>query len=100
MNDKILAMMRKPYHLLVWALICGLGYLALTARFILAFTERGGGILIWLFFPAIVCGAALIIIKGIKKADENGNERAMLAAFWAHVLVIVMGAVFFASMLV
>ena len=100
MNDKILNMLRKPYQLLIWALICGLAYLSLAARFIFEFTERGGGILVWFFFPAIVCGAALIIIKGIKKADENGNERAMLTAFWAHVFIIAMGAVFFASMLI
>ncbi len=100
MNDKILSMLRKPYPLLIWALICGFAYLALASRFILEFTERGGGLLVWFFFPAIVCGAALIIIKGIKKADENGNERAMLTAFWAHAVVIVMGAVFFASMLI
>ena len=71
MNEKILAMLRRPYHLLVWALICGLAYLALAARFILDWTERGGGIILLFFFPAIVCGAALIIIKCIKKADEN-----------------------------
>ena len=54
----------------------------------------------WFFFPAIICGAALIIIKGIKKADENGNTRAMLAVFWFHLFVILMGLVFFAAMFI
>ena len=100
MNDKILAMLRRPYPLLIWALICGLAYLALAARFILDWTTRGGGIIVWFFFPAIICGAALIIITGIKKADENGNTRAMLAVFWVHLFVILMGLVFFLSMLI
>ena len=93
-------MLRRPYHLLVWALVCGLAYLSLAARFILEWTERGGGIIVLFFFPAIVCGAALIIIKGIKKADENGNERAMLSVFYFHLLVILMGIIFALAMLI
>ena len=100
MNDKILAMLRRPYALLVWALICGLAYLSLVSRFILDWTSRGGGIIVLFFFPAIVCGAALIIIKGIKKADENENTRAMLGAFYFHLLVILVGLVFFLAMFI
>ena len=100
MNDKILAMLRRPYHLLVWALICGLAYLALAARFILDWTANGGGIIVLFFFPAIICGAALIIVKAIKKADENGNERTMLNIFYFHLLVILVGIVFALSMFI
>ena len=93
-------MLRRPYPLLIWALVCGLAYLALVARFILDWTSAGGGIIVLFFFPAIICGAALLIIKGIKRADENGNTRAMLAVFWFHLFVILMGIIFFAAMLI
>ena len=93
-------MLRKPYPLLIWALICGLAYLSLAARFILEWTSAGGGIIVLFFFPAIVCGAALILIKAIKKADEHGLVRTMLALFWCHLLVIFMGIIFALEMFI
>lgn len=102
MNKKITELLKRPYFLLVWALICGAAYLSIISRFVFEFTvtAAGGKMILWFFFPAVICGAALLIIKGVKQLISNENERGVLAVFYLHLLVIIMGAVFFAAMFV
>lgn len=102
MEQKITELLKRPYALLIWALICGGAYLVLIGRFIMRFTNTaaGGGMLIWIFCPAIVCGAALILIKAVKRAMETENDKGALMLFYAHLIVIAMGIVFFAEGLI
>ena len=50
------------------------------------------------FFPTIICGAALVLIKIIKQCLENGREGAVLSLFWLHVIFILMSVVFLIAM--
>ena len=61
MEDKIVNLLDNTVPRLVFALLSGLAYFTIIYRFIVAHTERGGGLLAFFFCPAIVCGAALII---------------------------------------
>lgn len=102
MNKKILENLKRPYVLLIWALICGLAYLSVISQFVLRFTNtaEGAGILLWVFIPAIVCGAALLIIKAVKGAYLEGRTRLILSVFYAHLFIIAMGILIFIGMFV
>ena len=77
-------------------------YLSLIAQFVMNFTEvpQSGGLLIWLFFPLIVCGGALLLVKAVKQAFEEENNKLVLTLFYTHLVIIAMGIVFFAAMFV
>lgn len=102
MNNKVLNLLKNPYALLVWALISGCAYLSIIAQFVMRFTEvpQSGGLIIWLFFPAVICGAALLLVKMVKQAFEEENNKLILTLFYTHLAIIVMGIVFFAAMFV
>lgn len=99
MNNKILELLKRPYALLVWALICGAAYYVIIGRFVFAYTntQAGGSLLMWLFLPAVICGAALILVKVVKQAREKENDRGILILFYTHLLIIAMGIVFLAA---
>ncbi|MCD8391292.1 MAG: hypothetical protein LUD03_05590 [Firmicutes bacterium] len=96
MNSKISEFLKRPYALLAWALICGCAYLSIIGRFVMSFTSTAarGNIILWFFFPAIICGAALILVKSVKHAQENENTRAVLLLFYTHLIIIAMAVVF------
>lgn len=100
MKNKILNLLRNTRGLLIFALLSGAAYYAVILKFILANTEVGGGLLGFFFLPAIVCGAALVLIKVIKQCFEGGRDGAVLALFWVHAVLILMGIVFLVSMFV
>lgn len=102
MNAKILEFLKNPYKCLVWAIICGLAYAAIIAQFVMRFTNtKGGGIIIlWCFFPAIICGAALLLVKTVKNAYAEERDKAVTNIFYSHLLIIAMGIVFFAAFFV
>ena len=52
------------------------------------------------FLPAIIFGAALVLIKIIKQCMENGNYNAVNLIFWLHIVFIIISAVFLVSMFV
>lgn len=98
MKNKILQLMQSTKGLLVFTLLSGCAYFITVLKFILSHTNAGGGLLGFFFFPAIVCGAALVLIKVIKQCFENGNENAVVNIFWIHVGFILISIVFLISM--
>lgn len=99
MKNKILQLMQSTKGLLVFTLLSGCAYFITVLKFILSHTNAGGGLLGFFFFPAIVCGAALVLIKVIKQCFENENENAVINIFWIHVVFILISIVFLISML-
>ncbi len=93
MKDKILAFLCTTGGQLGFALLSGLGYLALIANFVI---EASRGMLLMLLFlaPVVVCGTALVIIKLMKQARENENDASILRLFWLHTVVILLAIVF------
>lgn len=102
MNNWLMKFMDNPCKRLVWALVCGLAYCAIIARFVFDYTNTafGGGIIMWFFFPAIICGAALLLIKTVKRASDEEKWGSIKTLFYAHLAVIVIGVVFSLDMLV
>lgn len=94
MNKKILDILNTTAGQLVFALLAGLGYFLVISGFLVE--NSGGSMLLAFFFaPAIICGAALVIVKLIKQARENENESAILKLFWVHLVLIIIGIIFF-----
>ncbi len=92
--------MRSTAGLLIFALLSGFAYYSIILKFILSHTSAGGGLLGFFFLPAIICGAALVIIKLVKQSLENERESAVVALFWIHAALIAMGSVFILSIFI
>ena len=93
MNKKILDLVGRTAGQLVFALLCGLGYFMVMSGLIVT-NSNGSGLLAFFFAPAIICGAALVIIKLMKQARENENEGAILKIFYLHLVLVIIGIVF------
>ncbi len=98
MNNQILNLLKNTWGLLIFALLSGGAYFVVVLRFVLMNTNNGSGLLAYFFAPAVICGAALILIKLIKQclADERNTAAAVL--FWVHVVFMAMSIVFLITM--
>lgn len=83
---------------LIFSLLAGAGYFMILLRFIIDMSN-GSGFLAFLFAPLIICGAALILVKLIKQAEELENDTAIIKLFWLHTAVFAVGVVFLISVL-
>lgn len=96
MNKRILKILNSTVGRLVFSLLCGVGYFMLVSGWILDMS-RGIWLILLYFAPVIICGAAIVIIKLIKQANNTENDNAILKMFWLHIAVIIIGAVMFIS---
>lgn len=99
MKNKVMNLLQNTWGLLIFALLSGCAYYVAVLKFIFAYTSVGGGLLGFFFFPAIIAGAALVIVKLVKQSMENGQENKALVIFYVHAVFILMGIVFLISML-
>ena len=99
MNNKILSFLNTTAGQLGFALLSGLGYLALISGFVID-ASRGLWLILLYIAPVVVCGAALVIVKIMKQARENENNGAILKLFWLHLVVILVGIIFAIDLLV
>ncbi|MBQ8300406.1 MAG: hypothetical protein IJX57_00335 [Clostridia bacterium] len=99
MKNKVVNLLQNAWGLLIFALLSGCAYYVAVLKFIIAHTSAGGGLLGFFFFPAIIAGAALVIVKLVKQCIENGQENKALAIFYIHAVFILIGIVFLISML-
>ena len=99
MNNQILKLLENTWGLLIFALICGAAYFVIVLRFVLMNTNNGSGLIAYFFAPAVICGAALLIVKIIKQCLSDGRTGAALALFWAHAAFIVMNVFILAGIL-
>ena len=100
MKNKIIQLLQSTAGMLIFALLSGCAYYIVVLKFILSHTSVGGGLLGFFFLPAIIFGAALVLIKIIKQCMENGNCNAVNLIFWLHIVFIIISAVFLVSMFV
>ena len=97
MKNKIIQLLQSTAGMLIFALLSGCAYYIVVLKFILSHTSVGGGLLGFFFLPAIIFGAALVLIK---QCMENGNYNAVNLIFWLHIVFIIISAVFLVSMFV
>lgn len=99
MNKKIINMLKTTAGALGFSLFCGAAYFLLAMAFVMSSTEHGG-LMLLLIGPAVLFGAALVIIKLIKQNNENENESANIGIFFLHLLLFAISVVFAASVFV
>ncbi len=92
MNKKILNVLNTTAGQLIFALLAGSAYFMVLLKVIISWSSGQSLLAIW-FAPLIVCGAALVIIKLMKQARENGNEKSILTVFWLHLILFVIGII-------
>ena len=97
MNDKILKTLTTTAGRLIFALLAGLGYFMVILRFMIEWSS-GNSLLAFFFAPLIICGAALVLVKLMRHAEDAENPSAIIRLFWAHVVLFAIGIVFAVSM--
>jgi len=84
----------KKYCGLIFALVSGLAYFFIILDYIIKTTKNGALLLGSFFFPTIVAGAALIILKTINRLNDEENYRAINIIIYLHILLILLSFVF------
>lgn len=83
----ILSLFSKKRFALSFSLICGLAYFGIISAFVLNNTANGSLLLVF-FFPAIICGGALLIFKAIQSYLEAEATKPLHFMLWGHVIVL------------
>lgn len=92
--------MQKKNAPLIFSLIGGLGYFMVVLKFITVYTASSQGWLLgFFFFPAIVCGAALVLLKTLKKCLDEENRRKINFLVVMHIILFLIGFIFVIEML-
>lgn len=86
------------YGGLVFSLLCGIAYFIIILSFILKNTAQGG-LLAFFFSPAIIAGAALIIIKTVKRLQEEEKFRNINLFLYSHIILMALSVVFLIDLL-
>ncbi len=87
------------YGGLVFSSLSGLAYYIIILYFILDSTTKGGALLGFFFFPAIVCGMALVLFKTVKKLRDSKEFKRINLLIYGHILLILMSFIFAADIL-
>lgn len=87
MSEKIIRLMKNPAARLIFALISGCAYFALIYGFIHTRAPQSG-LIVFFFCPAVICGAALVIIRLMRQSEENGSEGGIVRLVVLHAILI------------
>ena len=82
------------YGGLVFSLFSGVAYFIIILDFILKNTAAGGMLLGFFFSPAIIAGAALIIIKTVKSLAADEKFRNINLLLYANILLMALSVAF------
>lgn len=93
MNSKILNLLKSTAGALGFSLFCGLAYFFLVMYFVLSTTAQGA-LLLFFTAPAVICGAALVVIKLIRQNFERENDGGNLRIFYLHIVLFMISVVF------
>ena len=84
---------------LIFSLLSGCAYFIVVMGFVINNTQNGGLMLSLFFFPAIVCGAALLLIKTIRKLKDADSFGKINALIYAHIIFFAISIVFLIDIL-
>ena len=85
---------KTKYGGLAFSLLAGAAYFVIILDFILKHTSYGGALLGFFFSPAIIAGAALIIIKTVKRLEEEEAFAKINLFLYLHMALMILGIVF------
>ncbi len=81
------------YGGLIFSLASGCAYFIIILDFILK-SSASGGLLGFFFFPAIICGAGLVLLKTIKKLQDEERPEKVNLIVYAHIGLILISIAF------
>ena len=84
---------------LIFSLVAGVAYFIIIMGFVVANTNAGGYMLRFFFLPAIVCGAALLLIKTIRKLKDEEGYSKINTIIYAHIVLLLISFVFLIDLL-
>ena len=84
----------RKYGGLIFSLLAGAAYFIIILDFIKRNTATGGMLLGFFFSPAIIAGAALVIIKTVKSLAADEKYRNINFLIYAHLLLMAISIVF------
>lgn len=90
-ENKMKKFFETKYGGLIFALLSGLAYFCLILTFILETTGDKGILLGIFFFPAIICGMGLILLKAIKQWQEEEKYNKINAVVILHMVLLIIG---------
>ena len=99
MNNKIISLINTTAGRLIFVLLSGAGYYSIIAKLLIDLAPKNA-LLLFLFFPLVICGAALILIKLIIQKQESDDNSSILKIFYLHIAVIIIGIIFAVSIFV
>ena len=94
MSNKIDKLFESTAGLLSFALLSGCGYFFFLLSVIINFSRNQSPLIGFFFAPAIICGAALFIVKTVKNNIEAEENKKNHMLFYLHTIVILVGIVF------
>ena len=83
----------------IYSIFSGLAYFLIALTLILENTGTKGIILAVFFFPAIVCGMALVQLKLIGKLYQEEKFAKMLLLVIFHIILLIFGIIFLCASL-
>lgn len=84
-------LLEKKSGELGFGLFCGVGYFMAVLRLIID-NSSGSALLGFFFFPAIICGGALLVIKLTRSLREQERYAAINAFMAVNILVFICAA--------
>ncbi len=84
----------KKYGGLIFSLLSGLAYFIIILDYIINSTAAYGMLLGLFFFPAIIAGSALIILKTINRLKTEEKFRQINAIIYLHILLMLVSIPF------
>ena len=87
------------YGGLIFSLLAGAGYFIIILDFILKHTSTGGALLGFFFSPAIIAGAALVIIKTVRSFREEEAFKKINMFLYLQLAIIILSIFFLADIL-
>ncbi len=96
---KLLSFFEKKHTALTFSLMCGLAYLVIILSFITRNTSAGG-LIVFFFSPAIVCGSALLIFKSTRTFIQYKSTKSLGTLFFGHIIVMLLALLLLLEMLI
>lgn len=82
------------YGGLIFSLFGGTAYFMLALSFLSRYSPNGGILLGFFFFPAITCGMAVILLKAVKRLQDEERYRQINLLAYMHIVLFLISIVF------
>lgn len=82
------------YGGLIFSLLSGCAYFIIVLDFILKYTQNGGMLLGFFFFPAVICGMGLVLLKTVNRLRDEEQWSKINLLIYSHIVLLLISFVF------